>query len=71
MPDEVDAIQDREQALLDRRIAEARGAARPHGAGTGICVDCREPIEPERLRINEGALRCAWCQSDHERRAYA
>ncbi len=33
----------------------------------GECVVCGEPIAPARLEVNPTALRCAECQSRHER----
>jgi RNA polymerase-binding transcription factor DksA len=40
----------------ERRIAEARRAL---AEGTyGICLDCHEPIPPERLRAVPEAVRC-------------
>ena len=40
----------------ERRIAEARRAL---AAGTyGLCVDCHQPIPPERRRAGPQAVRC-------------
>jgi phage/conjugal plasmid C-4 type zinc finger TraR family protein len=36
--------------------------------GERCCLDCEEPIEPERLAANPGAVRCVGCQHKHERR---
>jgi RNA polymerase-binding transcription factor DksA len=32
----------------------------------GLCVDCREPIEFERLKVNPTGQRCEPCQRLHE-----
>lgn len=40
----------------ERRIAEARRALA--GGTYGICVDCHEPIPPERLNVVPEAVRC-------------
>jgi DnaK suppressor protein len=41
---------------------------RVHRADYGICVDCRETIPFNRLQLEPQALRCAACQTLHERR---
>lgn len=39
------------------------------GDGTyGICVDCREPIDPQRLRSQPEAVRCLSDQEEFDRR---
>lgn len=49
-----------------------RGALkRIHGAGYGLCIDCRERIPFERLRVEPQALRCVACETLHERQAAA
>ncbi len=40
---------------------------RIHGAGYGLCVDCEADIPFDRLRIEPQTLRCAPCQTLHER----
>jgi RNA polymerase-binding transcription factor DksA len=44
----------------ERRIIEARQALAD--GRYGICVDCRHPIPPERLRAVPEAVRCLNCQ---------
>ena len=60
--------QDREGAL---RVA-LREAHRKESAliidGERCCLDCDEPIEPERLSANPDAVRCVFCQKKNERR---
>jgi RNA polymerase-binding transcription factor DksA len=51
----------RELALIDaayERLAEGR---------YGVCVDCEEPIQPERLLAYPEAARCAHCQTRFEK----
>ncbi len=45
------------------KTALTKGAARP---STGICRACRQPIEPERLRIAPGTQLCHDCAEDAE-----
>jgi DnaK suppressor protein len=33
----------------------------------GVCVDCGDPIPPQRLRASPEAARCAPCQQEFER----
>jgi len=33
----------------------------------GECVDCGNPIAPDRLRVNPTSIRCVACQAQHER----
>lgn len=40
---------------------------RVHRADYGVCVDCHETIPFERLQLEPQALRCAACQTLHER----
>jgi RNA polymerase-binding transcription factor DksA len=66
-----DLISDLDSAELDRDLAELRQfeAAREKLAGGsyGICVDCGEKIDFERLLTQPAALRCVDCQQVHER----
>ena len=32
----------------------------------GICFDCEDPIDQERLALNANALRCFGCQGEFE-----
>ena len=50
--------------------AQARHAAELHAAGKrGICEDCGEKIEPERLEFLPDATRCVVCQARKERQS--
>ena len=40
---------------------------RVHHADYGLCIDCQSPIPFDRLRVEPQALRCAGCQTRHER----
>jgi len=42
--------------------------ARVDEGSYGVCVDCDEPINPQRLRAYPAAMRCAGCQEDSEKR---
>jgi phage/conjugal plasmid C-4 type zinc finger TraR family protein len=54
-----------EQAVADAigKILERDGA---RGGGDGLCVDCGEPISPERLEVLPDAARCLRCQAAWE-----
>ncbi len=60
-----------ENELIDRHVRElaAPEAARGRVAeGTyGVCVECGEPIGFGRLNAYPAALRCANCQTQHEK----
>jgi RNA polymerase-binding protein DksA len=66
----VETSVDIETVRVERQVKELREieAARERVAqGTfGTCIDCRGPIEYERLRIYPPAVRCAECQTLHE-----
>lgn len=74
MSDAIDQAQDREQ--LDRDLAlrahEQRVAASYEPRRDGIdslCIDCDQPIEPERLKVLAGKTsRCAHCAHVYEKR---
>jgi RNA polymerase-binding transcription factor DksA len=60
-----------EHDLIDlslRELAQIEAArARIEAGRYGECQDCGEAIEARRLEANPVALRCAACQSHHER----
>lgn len=64
-----------EQAEIDRdldELAEIQIALRRVAAGTyGVCSDCGDPIDEHRLEAQPSALRCASCQTAHERQGRA
>ena len=74
MTDVIDLAQQTEEA--DRAAAIAATQARiaasyaPRAAGVdALCIDCDEPIEPQRLAVLAGKTsRCASCGHDHEQR---
>lgn len=35
--------------------------------GVRYCLDCDDPIDARRLSANAGAVRCIWCQEDHDK----
>ena len=49
---------------------QLRKAAEPVDGETehGICIDCKEKINPKRLEANPQAIRCIVCQTAKERR---
>lgn len=68
----MDVVDEAQQLELDRRddalAARRVVGASPHLA-TGICCDCGDPIEPERLAALPSARRCFDCQALAERTA--
>ena len=61
--DETQAASEREVADAIGKILERDGAT---GRGDGLCVDCGEPIGPERLEALPDAARCLRCQAAWE-----
>jgi DnaK suppressor protein len=43
---------------------------RVHRADYGLCIDCQVAIPFDRLRLEPQALRCAACQTLHERKSF-
>ena len=43
---------------------------RVHRADYGLCIDCQAAIPFDRLRLEPQALRCAACQTLHERKSF-
>ena len=41
-----------------------------HRADYGLCIDCQVAIPFDRLRLEPQALRCAACQTLHERKSF-
>jgi RNA polymerase-binding transcription factor DksA len=66
-----DLISDLDSAELDRDLGELRqlevARGKLAGGSYGICVDCGDEINFERLLVQPGALRCLDCQRIHER----
>jgi phage/conjugal plasmid C-4 type zinc finger TraR family protein len=58
---EVSVLMDRHRADLDHALERARAGA------YGVCEDCGQAIEPERLHFLPEATRCVGCQSQHVR----
>jgi len=67
-----DLLVDVNLAEIDREVQELRdieGALRRLTLGTyGVCIACREAIEPDRLESFPTAKRCLSCQRRHEQR---
>lgn len=65
-----DWIDEAQQLDADRRedaLADLRRHRAPLPAATGICRDCGDPIDPERLAALPQATRCIDCQLAAER----
>ncbi len=62
-----------ERDLIERCIGQLDEIARTHDriatGDIGICVDCADPIENERLDANPVASRCTECQMLREKAA--
>jgi DnaK suppressor protein len=43
---------------------------RVHRTDYGLCIDCQVAIPFDRLRLEPQALRCAACQTLHERKSF-
>lgn len=74
MTDEVDSAQAREEADRDRALSAARqriaDSMTPRDPAVALlCIDCDQPIEPERLQVlGHATSRCASCAQDFEQR---
>ncbi len=70
-----DLLTDVNLAQISRAVEEIRdidSALRRIASRTyGGCLDCGEPIDPERLGIYPAAKRCLDCQRSHESRPAA
>ncbi|QUN06444.1 TraR/DksA C4-type zinc finger protein [Shewanella yunxiaonensis] len=66
--DVFDRASEKEERDRTDAIATVLEAARPTSLATGTCVDCGEPIEPERLAVMQYAQRCISCQRQQEHR---
>lgn len=69
----MDRAQDQEQAARDAALqatlARIAAAHAPRDARVDeTCIDCDEPIEPERLAALRKTARCATCAHEYERR---
>jgi RNA polymerase-binding transcription factor DksA len=66
-----DLVADLDNAEVTRDLGELRGleaALRRIADGSyGVCADCGADIPLERLRAEPGAVRCAACQTRHEK----
>jgi len=62
-----------ERDLIERCMGQLEEIARTHdriaSGDIGICIDCAEPIEGERLDANPVASRCTECQMLREKAA--
>ena len=62
-----------ERDLIERCMGQLDEIARTHdriaSGDIGICIDCAEPIEGERLDANPVASRCTECQMVREKAA--
>ena len=57
--------------MAERRLAQVQEALQRQRAGTyGICENCGQPIDPERLRARPEAVLCIDCQRQQESTAH-
>lgn len=70
MPDDIDKAQEFAAMRLDIALTAHRFHRRPAftDGSHGICIDCIQPIPPERLSAVPGAVRCVECEDDFERK---
>lgn len=68
----VDMLTEMDLAVLGQEISELRdieAALKELASGTyGICGDCGQPIDPERLRVQPAARLCLDCRVAFEKR---
>lgn len=50
----------------ERQAALAAATRAMSAAGQADCEDCGEPIPASRRAALPSAIRCFWCQSEHE-----
>ena len=66
-----DLLVDLDLAIIDLHVSEIReidaALMRLARGGYGVCADCDDTIETERLRAQPTAKRCSPCQSNFER----
>ncbi len=64
-------VTDTNNAMAQRHLGEVREIDRAltqiHGHGYGLCIDCGDKIAYRRLEAFPTAVRCADCQTRHER----
>lgn len=67
-----DLLVDVALADIDRRVAEIRdidaALLRIADGNYGVCIDCRDEIEAQRLEAYPTANRCTPCQTTYEQR---
>ncbi len=67
-----DLLVDVALADIDRRVAEIRdidaALLRIADGNYGVCIDCRDEIEAQRLEAYPTAKRCIPCQTTYEQR---
>lgn len=71
--DDIDQAQAREQldrdAALQATLARVAVANAPRDARVdATCIDCDQPIEPQRIAVLRKTSRCASCAHEFERR---
>jgi DnaK suppressor protein len=72
VPDLYDRAQERDQQNNDDAQALHQANLQPEPeqvivAGMVLCIDCDEPVQPERLRAKPNAARCIYCQGAYEK----
>jgi RNA polymerase-binding transcription factor DksA len=62
------ALHQTTQYMLEREAAQVEDALRARASGRyGTCLDCGQPIPPERLAARPEATMCVPCQRHRER----
>lgn len=65
--DEAHFEQAQRLADMARDVAQQAAQRAAQGAGQADCEDCGEPIAPARRVAFPAAVRCFYCQTEHER----
>lgn len=65
MADDADRAQETQERM--EQLHQLRLSRRQIQRASDFCVDCGELIEAIRLRALPTAIRCTYCQTDHER----
>lgn len=71
MADLTDAASELEQWQRDQALQQARPVNSTETPlrvkGVRLCLDCRDPINPQRIAIAPTAVRCTECQGYHDK----
>jgi RNA polymerase-binding protein DksA len=66
-----DILADLDAAIIDRQVKELRdidaAKARVRDGSYGVCIECRQDIDFDRLKAYPTAKRCVICQTKREK----